>query len=211
MARRAIAALCLVVATRTLAGAQTMRVEVTDEQRASVAGQGSSLRAVLEELCWRAGASFRYDDVDEPLAAALDEQPLPAVLERLLRGRSYVLTLRHDAAGDTRVSALHVLGHLDGEWIRAPRNSTFTVPETMLTAVFGAPDTKGREAAVQDLVRSVSSDPERLRAFLASDTAAMGEVLRRYPEASAVLRQISDTTEDPAIQAKLAALLVALE
>src|SRR4029453_1642447 len=151
MARPILTALCLIVAMRSLAGADTMRVEVTDEQRASVAGQGGSLRAVLEELCWRAGARFRYDDADEPVAASGDEQPLSVVLERLLRGRSYVLMLRRDAPGDPRVSSLHVLGRLQGEWRRPPRNSTFTVPDTMLAAAFDTSDAKTREGAVQDL------------------------------------------------------------
>jgi hypothetical protein len=194
--------------------AEDVRVKLDDQQRATVVGSGPSVREVVEDLCWRAGTTFQYDDQDGAFAISVEQEPLEVVLARLLSGRSYLLRLRRDGAGASRVAALHVLGP-DGVGRRAaevpaPR---FVVPFRLLEAAFrnqGSPE--ARASAVQGLLQSVRDDPRQRRAFLAADPTVMTVSLRNYPDAVSVLRQMyALAAGDAAAQAKLVTLMDALD
>ena len=203
----------LLLAAQPVLSSEPRSPAPADDQRVSVlAREGDSLRTVLEDLCWREDVRFQYDAADEPLVADIRERPLAAVLEHLLRGKSYSLTLRKDPAGGTRVTGLHVLG-LEGawRWASTPSPAGFRLPQRMLETAFATPDTPARSLAIQDLVRSITSDPQQLRAFLATDIARLESALRQYPAAPQILRQIRDSSTDAAVKAKLSELLAALE
>src|SRR5262245_59547524 len=104
------AAVCLVALCAIPAWADDLRVELDEQQRATVVGAGPSVRQVVEELCFRAGAAFQYDEQEIPFAISVEREPLEVVFARLLSGRSYVLRLRRDGDGRSRVTSLHVLG-----------------------------------------------------------------------------------------------------
>jgi hypothetical protein len=201
------------LASSTLAWAEQLRVGIDGQQHATVVGRGPSVRGVIEELCWQSRAALRYDDQDTGFAAAVENEPLESALATLLRGKSYLLKVRRDSGGESRVTALHVLGP-DGVGYRAerPRTPPFVVPFEMVEAAFGSNAPDGREHAIENLMRTIAADPERRRAFLAADPATMAMSLRRYPEAPAVLRTIQVLAgDDVAVKAKLESLATALQ
>jgi hypothetical protein len=208
------AALSIVALCAVPTWGNDLRVELDEQQRATVVGAGPSVRQVVEELCYRAGAAFQYDEQEIPFAISVEREPLEVVLARLLSGRSYVLRLRRDGDGHSRVASLHVLGP-DGAARRVVAAPTpqFVVPATMMEAAFrGGGSPEARAAAVQGLFENVRDDPERRRAFLETDPAVMLESLRGYPEALSVLRRMHDLSAgDAEAQAKLGTLMRALE
>lgn len=209
----ACVAVWIVVACAGLASAEDLRVELDDHQRATVVGRGTSTRAVVEELCRKSGALLRYDDQDAEFALAVENEPLEAVLASLLRGKSYLLRFRSDPAGDTRIAELHVLGP-EGADRRAegPAPLASVVPVDLLEAAFASGPPASREVGIQELVRSVGTDPDRRRAFLAMDAATITNALRRFPDAAAVVRKFEGLAgQDAEVKAKLASVLAMLE
>jgi hypothetical protein len=176
-----------------------------------VAAAPRTLRSVLEELCAREQVRLRYEGPSR-WAPPRDVATLSVErdLETLLDGLDYVKTLREDPkSGRTRLVALHVLGGAATADAPAP-NEPFAVHITLLDAAF-AP-TEPDPASVERLIEDVRRHPDRLEAFLATDTAVMVESLARYPHAARLLRAIAERADiDPRSRKKLAELLAALE
>jgi hypothetical protein len=171
-----------------------------------------TLRSVLEELCAREGVLLRYEGPSR-WAPALDlAAPLADSLAALLDGVSYVQTVRRDPqTGAVRLTGLHVLGGDGGAADDTPRpGEPFAVKVKLLDAAFAGADRD--DASVERLIADVRANPDRLEAFLATDTAMMAESLARYPDAARVLRTIAGRSDlDPRSRAKLEEILAALE
>lgn len=205
------AATLLVFASATLAVASDLRVEIHPGQRATIVGRSSSLRATLEDLCGRVGATLRYDGADQSVSAAIENEPLEAALGRLLRDKSYYLTMRHDGDGASQLAALHVLG-AEGDAPRTEAPPPATAPQpARVTVTEPVPEPAG-EPDIHQLVQAISSDPVRLSAFLEGDPVSLAAMLRGVPEAPQLLQKLRDSTSaESDIRAKLDALLAALE
>jgi hypothetical protein len=209
----ACVALAAVVIYVAAAPAEDARVELDGHQRATVIGRGVSTRAVVEQLCRQGGAAVRFDDQDAEFGVTVENEPLETALQSLLRGKSYLLRFRRDAAGGARVAGIHVLGP-DGAGRRPEGRpaSGFVVPFEMLEAAFGAASPEARDRGIEELMRNVGSDAERRRQFLATDPAVMARALRSFPEAPAVVSRIQTLAgNDAAVKAKLASLQSALQ
>jgi hypothetical protein len=213
MTRTALAVLVLVlVGGAAVSGEGLPSSDHPVAQNAPVAAP-RTLRAVLEELCAREGILLRYEgpsrwapDVDVAHLSVAES------VARLLKGISYVQTVRRDRdTGATRLAALHVLGgDASSDEGVARTVEPFAVRVRLLDAAFGADDLDA--AGLEQLVADVRSHPDRLEAFIATDTAMMAESLARYPNAPQVLRAlISRADVDARSQAKLRDILAALE
>ncbi len=211
----------LVAGTSPAGAADGVRVDVAQGQRMVVAGENPSLRLVLAEVCQAAGVSFRFDAPDEAFAFAMDEEPQPmdAVLDRILRGKSYAIRY-----GDGQlVKSLHVLGQ--GSASATPMGAAVVpaatptdddvgpmIPRGMLDALFGAPTPEQREAAMQVVVESVRTNPRRLQRFLTADVQPIVNALRRYPNAPEILADMATMPDlDDQIRSRLVAIQAGLQ
>lgn len=181
-------------------------IQVGSDGRVTVEGSFPSLRAVIEELCWRAHVALRFEVPDAPVTADIRDASFDQATQTLLAGRNYVLaTERLEGSPPRSVRVLHVFppGTAAGTASGVP----FSLPSRLLDAAFAAPSQAERDAAIRELVDGIVSDPVRLQAFLAADVEVMRRSLAGYPGAREILDQIaaSPQVDEPA-RAKLRAL-----
>ena len=127
-------------------------IRVTEDQRISITGEHASLRKLLEELGWRAGIEVQaLDAEDEPVSIELRDRPAFEVLQRLLRGRSFLVGVEPDEnTGENRITWLRVLGSHESASARRSRGtlaseqSLVNVPPALLDAAFKGGDAEGR-------------------------------------------------------------------
>jgi hypothetical protein len=212
-------------------------VEVGDDRLVTVVGSGPSLRATLEELCWQAGVTLRYEAADGAVSANVRDVPLETAVGTLLRDRSFTLaTERMEAkGGPLRVRVLHVLPSATrgtpasvaaatpgrrrvvtvhpGDLARvtpvvgSPENP-LSVPARLLQAAFGEGPSTERAAARRELVDGIVANPARRAAFLAADPTAVRQALAPYAHANEALREMAGSAAlDPEARAKLRELM----
>ncbi|MBI5504646.1 MAG: hypothetical protein HY899_07575 [Deltaproteobacteria bacterium] len=210
--------LCLWRIPSAQAGA--LVIDVDSDQRAPVVGRAPSLRTVVQELCWRAGARLDfYDAEDRPAGGAYRDMALGELLGRLLSRESYMAgTMRDPVTGKDRVLWLRVLG--DPATAAARRasgagNSSqagFQVPPVLLQTALSAPgqNPAARQAALAALAARISGDAQQLEAFLATDSRLIAEAIARFDRASESLRELRGNYSDPRVTAKLDEILAAL-
>ncbi len=203
------------------AEADALVINVDAGQRATVIGRTPSLRTLIEELCWRAGATLDfYDAEDRPAGGAYRDIALGELLGRLLSRESYLAgTMRDPVTGKDRVLWLRVLG--DPATAAARRASGaessshagFQVPPVLLQTALSAPgqDPSAKQAALASLAARISGDAHQLEAFLATDSRLIAEAIARFDRASESLRELRGRYSDPRVTAKLDEILAALE
>ena len=189
-------------------------IDVTVDQRVTLSGRAPSLRAAVEDICWRAGVRLDfYDAADRPLRGTYEKVPLHLLLSRILARESYMAG--EVGGGDShRVTWLRVFG--DPAVAAARRSSgdgmpdrgAFEVPASLVRAAFDETlGTAEREAALSALSRQISGDAARLEGFLATDAAVIAAALASYPSAGSVIRQIAAASSDARIRRKLEAVV----
>jgi len=202
------------------AGADEFVINVNTDQRASVVGRAPSLRAIIEELCWRAGATLDYYDAeDRPVGGTYRDVPLGALLRRLLSRESYMTgAVRDPTTGEDRLLWLRVLG--DPATAAARRASGavtssqagFEVPPVLLRTALTATgqDPSEKRAALAALAARISGDAQQLEAFLATDSRLIAEAIARFDRAAESLRELRDRYPEPRVTAKIDAILTEL-
>lgn len=190
---------------------------VTADQRVTLVGRASSLRSVLEDVCYRAGINLlSWDADDRAFGGAYHELPVTELLTRLLRSQSFLLEAM--AVGDaTRVTSLRVLGDpavasaRRARGIRSGRR-TFDPPPVLLDAAFSS-DAVGsaeQQAALATLASRISGDPAQLQGFLSTDPLLIAQAIERYKGVEAPLRELQKKYPDPRIARKIDDVIAAL-
>ena len=169
---RTVAALLglLLLAVRPVS-AEDNRVEVSPDQRTTVAGTFPSVAKLLEDLCSTAGVELQgFDAEDHDITLRLVRRPLLDVLPVLLARENYVLGLRSDptSAGATRVAWIRVTG------AKAGPERSLSLSAGPLTGPTPIP---AAEAVIQRLLKKGNAR----RRFLETDNALLAESLKRYP------------------------------
>ena len=192
-------------------------VAVTPEQVATVVGEFDSLKKLLDELCRLGGVELRsYDADDRSVRVEYRDLPLSTVLAELLRRESYIVGVSRVAdRGPTRVVWLRVTGGPPGVPV-APEAETppplaFEVPASFGATAFASEDPDQRARALESVAKKLVASESSARSLLAAEPAVVAGALRGYPHAGALLRQLRDEQGDPAMRAKIDAVLGELD
>jgi len=200
--------------------AQLSTVEVSADQRVSVAGRAASLKTVVEDVCWRAGVSVDfYDAQDRPFGGTYRDLPLGDLLGRLLSRESYMAgSVRDPATGKDRLLWLRVLGdpataaarRASSDW--SASRAGFQVPPVLLQTALSASskDSSAKEAALASLAARISGDARQFEGFLATDSRLIAEAIARFDRAAESLRELRSRYRDPRVTAKIDEILAAL-
>jgi len=195
------------------------QIEVDAAQRVTVAGEFDSLKKLLDELCREADVELRsYDADDRPVRMEYHALPLVTVLAGLLRQESYIVGVSPGEAGlGPHVVWLRVTGGPPGTPV-APSDETpsptpfaFEVPSTFGEATFATEDPEQRARALEGIAKRLLASSNAGGGLLAAKPEVIANLLRDYPHAGALVRQLRDEQADPAIKSKLNAILSALE
>jgi len=213
-------ALCMADAGSADADTDGLVVEVDAAQRATVVGRVSSLRTLVEDLCWRAGATLEfYDAADRPAGGTYRDVALLGLLGRLLWRESYMAETAVDPATGAEVLArLRVFG--DPATAGARRASgaetrsraPLQIPPVLLQTALAAPDADpaARQAALLLLAARIAGDAREFQAFLATDSRLIAQAIARFDRAADSLRELRGRYIDPRITTKLDEILAAL-
>lgn len=196
---------------RVAESSDALTIEVTPQHRVTVIGSGPSLRALLEDLCWRSKVDLRFEAEDSSFAADIRAARLDEAFGRLLRKQSFVLQRPPPAkAGNTDARPLlHVMAS-DGV-ARQSAPDRLSVPTGLLQDAFGAADPDARRRALAEIMAGIQRDPVKRKQFLAADVGDLALALAVYPTARGTIEELSaSTTIDPQAQAKLRELAAAL-
>jgi len=202
----------------TSAIAESIRIEVDDEQRVTIVGEASSLRMVITDLCIRAGVELgSYDAADRSIRANYESLPLREVLPRLLRQESHTLRLR--GKGDQlRVARLEVIGTKSSNrpnrtrtWRATDAGNRLWLPPSLMEAAFASPDASRRAEAVLAIGEYIVGDTQRYIQFLEADPEWMARAIQSYPHARAMLARLRDDQGDNAVARKVTVIIVALD
>ena len=193
------------------------RVAVTPEQIATVEGEFESLKKLLDELCRLGGVELRsYDPDDRAVRVEYADLPLSTVLAELLRRESYIVGInRAEGTTATRVVWLRVTGGPPGVPV-APEAEpapplAFEVPSSFGETSFASEDPVQRARALESVTKKLLESESGARSLLAADPTAVAGALRGYPHAGALLRQLRDDQGDPAMRAKIDAVLAEID
>ena len=218
----AVAAILVSTCRTSVAVAATApdhRIEVSADQTTTVVGEFDSLKKLLDELCRAAHVELRsYDADDRALRVDYQRLPLATVLAGLLRRESYIVGVSQGSEpGATHVAWLRVTGGPPGIPLDPAAENpaepplAFEVPATFGDVAFGSEDPEQRARALEAVAKSLLTSESGARSLLAAEPAAIAAMLRGYPHAGALLRQLRDEQADPALRSKLDAVLAAIE
>ena len=137
------------------------------------------------------------------------------MLEGLLRQESYIVGVSPGDGGTTRVVWLRVTGGPPGIPVapseESPPPLAFEVPSTFGEATFASENPEQRARALEGIATRLLAGANGGNGLLAAKPEVIANVLRGYPHASDLVRQLRDEQADPAVKAKLNAVLSALE
>jgi len=199
-------------ARRTLAE-DSVKLEVSADQEVSLSGESPSLRAVVEELCDRAGIELRgYGAPDREFHGSYHDVPATGLLPRLLRDESHVVGLTTDEKHHTRIAWLRVLGEADPA-AGAPRPMAVASAAARLRAATAqAPaspfqgekqkildlvepifelDPADREAKIAEVAKALSNEDSTRAALFGAAETDIADDLIEHPDAARVLGQLS--------------------
>ena len=189
-------------------------------QRATVVGHSNSLRTLIEELCWRSGATLQYfDAADRPAGGAYRDIPLTALIRRLLSRESYVVGTTTDPVTKTeRLVWVEVLGDPATATLRRASGSgpssrpPLQVPPMLLQTALGAPgrDPSAKEGALAQLAARIAGDPRESEAFFATDARLIAQAIMRFDRAADSLRELRGRYTDTRVTGKLDEIIEAL-
>jgi hypothetical protein len=202
----------IAVVTHPLAAASdALTIEVTPQQRVTVIGSGPSLRALLEDICWRSKVELRFEAADSSFAADIRAARLDEALGRLLRKQSFVL-LRPPPATTGNAEARPLLHVMASDGIaRQSAPDQLSIPTGLLQEAFGSTDPDTRRRALSAIMAGIQRDPAKRKQFLAADVGNLALALAVYPTAKGTIEELSaSTSTDPQAQAKLRELAEAL-
>jgi len=207
----------LLTSSSRRARAGDVTIEVTSDQHVTVSGRAISLKSVLEDVCFRAGAELLYfDAVDRAFGGEYHDLPLETLIARLLHDDSYLVqSIRDSRSGAIRVSTLRVLGDpAVGSARRAKGGlrSTWQVPPVLLDTAFGASAEQGdqRENALAMIESRIGGDPVQLQGFLSTDSRQIADAIRRYKGVETPLRALQKRSSDPHVVSKIEEIIAAL-
>lgn len=207
-------------------------MEVAADQTTTLVGQFDSLKAVLEELCSRAGVELRaYDADDRAVSANYRDLPLGDVMTALLNHENYLLGQGRDpATGNARVAWVHVSGNQSGPVTKMAARKLgsemgFDTPPPPAPAAAPAPPAP---AAVPPPVAPLGENPdvseellaslaekmfggEKRQQFLITDAEVLAGSLQHYPDSPQLVRRLLGQQNDPAIIQKLTEVLSAMK
>ncbi len=200
------------------AAAQT-KLELSEDQTTTVAGEFGSLRALLEDLCRQGGIELRsFDAPDRAVTVHYESVPLTTALRGLLREESYLLgvTAQSGATG-SRITWIRVMAKGDGPAAGSPVTSNAPMPAKPASppppppAVPSVDEDPERIARVtRELADRLFAKPEQIGPFLETSPQVIAGTFRKYPEAIAIVTQLRDEQGDPAIRQKLEQVLEVL-
>jgi len=197
-----------------------IEINIDISQRATVVGRSSSLRTLLEELCWRSGATLQYfDAVDRAVGGTYRNVPLTKLIRRLLSHESYMVgTTTDPVTKNERLLWVKVLGDPAtaamrrasgaGPSVRAP----LQVPPLLLQTALSAPgqDPSEKQGALALLAARIGSDPREFQAFLATDARLIAEAIVRFDRAAESLTELRGRYSDPRVTAKIDQIIAEL-
>jgi hypothetical protein len=187
------------------------------QQTLTVAGSFTSLRALIEDICWRAGVELRsFDAEDRSVNVNYSGIPLANALRGLLRNESYLLgAAPAPSHAVPQITWIRVLG--EHETARTNRRrgrqqaaAGFQVPSTLVRTAFASEDGDERAAALQEISARILSSDEQLAAFLATEAHLIARTLNRYPHAAELVSELRESQIDPTIRRKLDEIIAAL-
>jgi hypothetical protein len=216
------------------AGRSGLVIDVDGPQLVTMNGSASSLAELVSDLCTLSGVSLRgYEAADRPITVAYQAVPLHEVLLRMLRDENYIIGVRAGAGvNNFEVSWLHVTGAKAGSArpgaipVPTPIASSAATPAgqdvpggmagfgaepAVVTKALGSANAVERKAAARELADHLEANPSKIDAFLARPIDANVAELSTFPYAGDALQSIWLRQKDPAVRAKLEAIVLELD
>lgn len=180
--------------------ADPSRVLFDEDGKVTLAGSWPSRKLLLENLCEAAGIRLRaFGAEDRPHRAAYRGLPLRKVIERVLKGDSYVMgTSRKPASPAYEIRWLWVLGQNYDQKSSAPAPPAATGalrPVTQKSA--------DNAAVISRLLTTFGQSPDNVTALLSFEDTEIAEALIKLPVAQRILSRLRTQQRDPQVRRKL--------
>jgi hypothetical protein len=191
-------------------GLELPDIVVHEDATISLDGRSPSLRAVVEEICVRAGVQLRaYDAVDRRMRGHYERLRLSDILGRLLREESFVLGFSGRRAGErNRVRWLRVFDRSDRSGSRAKGGGS---PANLIPAAAYDNDSPStRRRTTLRFLQNLDRQPQFARRITQMRDQEILEVLARGAYSAEFAGTLARELQNRSLRAKFARIAARL-